>query len=54
MRTEWDGTNVLQNVPTVYIIDKDGILRFKYLSQSTIDRPSAEYILNYIESTLIK
>lgn len=54
MRTEWGGTNVIQNVPAVYIIDKDGVLRFKYISQSTEDRPSAEYILNYIESMLTK
>jgi peroxiredoxin len=52
MRTEWGGTKTLQNVPAVYFIDKDGILRFKYISQSTIDRPSAEYILNFIESIL--
>ena len=50
MRTEWGGTKTLQNVPAVYFIDKNGILRFKYISQSTIDRPSAEYILNFIES----
>lgn len=50
MRTEWGGTKVLQNVPTVYIIDKDGILRFKYFSQATEDRPSAAYILEFIES----
>jgi hypothetical protein len=52
MRTEWDGTKTLQNVPVVYLIDKDGILRFKYISQSTTDRPSAEYILNYIEKII--
>ncbi|NLD49256.1 MAG: redoxin domain-containing protein [Clostridiaceae bacterium] len=50
MRTEWGGTKTLQNVPAVYIIDTHGILRFKYISQSTQDRPSAEYILNFIES----
>jgi hypothetical protein len=54
LRTEWDGTKTLQNVPTVYFIDKEGILRFKYLSQSTTDRPTSEYILNYIESVLKK
>lgn len=52
MRTEWGGTKILQNVPAVYFIDKDGILRFKYISQSTTDRPSTEYILNFIESIL--
>jgi peroxiredoxin len=50
MRNEWDGTKVLQNVPAIYFIDKDGILRFKYISQSTADRPSAEYVLKFIES----
>jgi alkyl hydroperoxide reductase subunit AhpC len=54
IRTEWGGTKVLQNVPAVYFIDKDGILRFKYVSQSTTDRPSAKYILDYIESILTK
>jgi peroxiredoxin len=51
-RTEWGGTKTMQNIPTVFIIDKDGILRFKYISQSTIDRPSAEYILNFIDKNL--
>ena len=51
-RTEWDGSKTLQNIPAVYIIDKDGILRFKYISQSTIDRPSPDYILNFIEKML--
>jgi peroxiredoxin len=50
MRTEWGGTNVLQNVPAVYIIDKEGVLRFKYISQSTEDRPSSDYILKIVES----
>lgn len=54
LRTEWDGTKTLQNVPAVYLIDKDGILRFKYLSQSTTDRPTAAYILNVIETMLDK
>ncbi len=54
MRTEWDGTKVLQNVPAIYFIDKEGILRLKYISQSTADRPSAEYVLNFIESILKK
>jgi peroxiredoxin len=54
MRTEWGDTKILQNVPAVYFIDQDGILRFKYISQSTTDRPSAKYILNFIESLLAK
>lgn len=54
LRTEWGGTETLQNVPAVYFIDKDGILRFKYISQSTADRPATEYILNFIEYILRK
>lgn len=54
MRMEWGGTKVLQNVPAVYIIDENGVLRFKYISQATEDRPSAKYILDYIESILAK
>jgi peroxiredoxin len=50
LRTEWDGTKTLQNVPTVYFIDKNGILRFKYMSQSTADRPTAQYLLSIIEN----
>jgi len=48
-RTEWGGTKTLQNIPAIYIIDKEGVVRFKYISQSTVDRPSAEYVLNFIE-----
>jgi len=49
-RTEWDGTKTLQNVPLVYFIDKEGILQFKYISQSTAYRPTADYVLKMIES----
>jgi peroxiredoxin len=52
LRTEWDGTETLQDVPTVFIIDKEGILRFKYISQNTVDRPTSAYILNFIEKML--
>jgi peroxiredoxin len=42
---EWDGAKVEQNVPTVFVIDKTGVIRFKYTSQNTFDRPSAGYLL---------
>ena len=51
-RTEWDGCKTLQNIPAVFIIDKDGIIRFKYISQNTTDRPSSAYILSFIEKIL--
>ena len=48
-RTEWNLSRVEQNVPTIFIIDKNGVIRFKYMSQTTMDRPSLEYILEFIE-----
>jgi peroxiredoxin len=50
--TEWGGRKAEQNVPTVYVIDAQGVVRFKYISQSTIDRPSTEYLLTFIDKNL--
>ncbi|MDD8025435.1 MAG: redoxin domain-containing protein [Acidobacteriota bacterium] len=47
---EWGGSKIDQNVPTVFLIDAQGIVRFKYLSQTTFDRPSAEYLLKFLET----
>lgn len=52
-RTEWNLSRVEQNVPTIFIIDQDGIIRFKYMSQTTMDRPSLEYIMEFIERMII-
>jgi peroxiredoxin len=49
---EWGGRKAEQNIPTVFIIDSRGAVRFKYVSQSTIDRPSTEYLLDFIEKNL--
>jgi len=46
--TEWGGSKVDQNVPTVFVIDARGVVQLKYISQNTFDRPSAEYLLNFI------
>jgi len=46
-RTEW-GSKVDQNVPTTFILDRNGIVRFKYFSQNTVDRPSYEYLLEIL------
>jgi peroxiredoxin len=51
-RTEWDKCKTLQNIPAVFIIDKEGVIRFKYISQNTVDRPTSDYILNFIEKML--
>ena len=47
--TEWSGSKVDQNIPSVFIVDKNGILRFKYVGQSTIDRPSYDYLFTILE-----
>jgi peroxiredoxin len=37
--TDWGGSKVDQNMTSVFIVDKKGILQFKYIGQSTVDRP---------------
>lgn len=46
---EWSGSKVDQNIPSVYIIDREGILRFKYIGQNTVDRPSYDYLFKVLE-----
>jgi hypothetical protein len=48
-RTEWDRSTVDQNVSTVYIVDRKGVVAFKYFSQNTFDRPAPEYLLGILE-----
>jgi peroxiredoxin len=48
-RTEWGGGKVEQNIPSVYIVDADGVLQFKYLGQNTVDRPSYDYLFKVLE-----
>jgi peroxiredoxin len=48
-RQEWGGTKVEQNVPTIFLIDKDRKVKFKYFSQYTNDRISAEFLADYLE-----
>jgi len=50
--TEWGGSKVDQNVPTVFVIDARGIVQLKYISQNTFDRPTAEYLLNFISKIM--
>lgn len=50
--TFWDGANSEQNVAAIYLIDKNGILRWKYISQMTEDRPSTEHLIQVIKETL--
>jgi len=46
---EWDRAKVDQNVPTVFVVDRSGVIRFKYVSQNTFDRPSASYLVQVIQ-----
>jgi peroxiredoxin len=48
----WDEVTIDQNIPTVYILDKAGIVRLKYQSQTTIDRPSFDYLFDFIKKML--
>jgi peroxiredoxin len=48
-RLEWSGGKAPQNIPSVYIIDADGVLQFKYIGQNTVDRPSYDYLMRVLE-----
>ena len=37
------------NAPTVLIIDSEGTLQFKYMSQNTVDRPPLEYLVQVVD-----
>jgi peroxiredoxin len=47
--TNWDQTKAEQNIPTVFIINEKGNVAFKYFSQTTYDRVSLNYLLEFIE-----
>jgi len=47
--TNWSGSDAEQNIPTVLIVDAEGILQFKYMSQNTVDRPPLEYLVQVVE-----
>ncbi len=51
-KTEWWGTTVGQNLPTLILLDENATVLFKYISQHTIDRPGSEY-LKLLMSTLL-
>jgi peroxiredoxin len=46
--TEWGGSKIDQDVPTVYVIDPAGIVRFKYFSQNTLDRPGIDHLAKVV------
>ncbi|MGB7297019.1 MAG: redoxin domain-containing protein [Candidatus Aminicenantales bacterium] len=42
--TEWGGSKAEQLIPSIFVLDKRGILQFKYIGQNTWDRPGWEYM----------
>jgi peroxiredoxin len=48
-RTEWWGTTVDQNMPTFILLNTDGTVVFKYISQHTIDRPTMGYLITIMD-----
>lgn len=48
----WDGIRSEQNIPTIFLVDKTGKVKFKYHSQTTFDRPDAESLVNVIKTTV--
>ena len=51
--TSWDGSDVEQNIPTIFILDGDGVVRFKYHSQTTFDRPGYDYLFRVIDRLIV-
>jgi peroxiredoxin len=47
--TLFDKSYVEQNIPAIYLLDKDGKVQFKYISQDTIDRPGFDYIIKIMD-----
>jgi peroxiredoxin len=47
--TSWDRSDVEQNIPTIFILDGDGMVQFKYHSQNTFDRPGYDYLFKVID-----
>ena len=45
---EWAGSKVDQNIPSIFIVDADGVLQFKYVGQNTMDRPGYDYLLKVL------
>ena len=48
----WDRSYVEQNISTIYLLDKEGVVQFKYHSQTTFDRPTTVYLVKVIDRML--
>ncbi|MCU0236792.1 MAG: peroxiredoxin family protein [Acidobacteria bacterium] len=51
-REEWSGGKGDQNIPSLFILDKEGIVRFKLIGQHTLDRPAVDYLEKIMAAVL--
>jgi len=51
-REEWSGGKGAQNIPTIFILDRNGVVQFKLVGQHTVDRPSAAYLEKMMKAVL--
>jgi peroxiredoxin len=51
-REEWSGGKGDQNIPAIFILDKDGVVQFKFIGQHTVDRPTAAYLEKMMKAVL--
>jgi peroxiredoxin len=51
-REEWSGGKGDQNIPAIFILDKDGVVQFKFIGQHTVDRPTAAYLEKMMRAVL--
>jgi peroxiredoxin len=49
----WDRSDVEQNIPTIFILDDEGVVQFKYHSQTTFDRPGPDYLVTVIDKLVV-
>ena len=47
--TEWGGSKVDQCITSVFLVDKKGVCQFKYVGQSTTDRPEYAILFKTLE-----
>lgn len=51
-REEWSGGKGEQNIPSVFLLDKEGVVQFKLVGQHTLDRPTAAYLEKIMKAVL--
>jgi len=47
--TEWGGSAVDQGIPSVFVVDSEGVLMLKYIAQNNADRPSPAYLARILQ-----